>query len=84
MKTVLLQQEEVWNTITIIEMRKVILLVKSRLRGQKGLHWNWTINNNLKLIHNNVLARSGAARLKVKPGYAVQLRITVGEEDFHS
>ncbi len=53
-----------------------------KIEGTKGTHWNWTINNNLKLIHNNVLARSGAARLKVKPGYAVQLRITVGEEDF--
>ena len=52
------------------------------IKGAKGTHWNWTINNNLKLIHNNVLARSGAARLKVKSGYAVLLRITVGEEDF--
>ena len=53
-----------------------------RIEGTKGTHWNWTSSNNLKLIHNNVLAKSGAARLKVKPGYAVELRITVGEEDF--
>ena len=52
------------------------------IEGAKGTNWNWTINNNLKLIHNNVLAKSGAARLKVKSGYAVKLRITVGEEDF--
>ena len=52
------------------------------IKGAKGTHWNWTINNNLKLIHNNVLAKSGAARLKVKSGYAVELRITLGEEDF--
>jgi len=52
------------------------------IKGSKGTHWNWTINNNLKLIHNNVLAKSGAAQLKVKSGYAVELRITVGEEDF--
>ena len=37
MKTVLLQPEEVWNTITIIEMRQVILLVKSLSRGLKEL-----------------------------------------------
>ena len=52
------------------------------IKGTEGTHWNWTINNNLKLIHNNVLAKSGAARLKVKSGYAVKLRITLGEEDF--
>ena len=52
------------------------------IKGSEGTNWKWTGKNNLKLIHNNVLARSGAARLKVKSGYAVELRITVGEEDF--
>ena len=52
------------------------------IRGQKGEKWKWTGSGNLKLIHNNLLARSGAARLKVKSGYAVKLRISVGEEDF--
>tara|TARA_R110001592_G_scaffold56332_2_gene171766 strand:+ start:10173 stop:11381 length:1209 start_codon:yes stop_codon:yes gene_type:complete len=56
------------------------------IEGTKGKQWKWTANGNLRLNHNkiNILEsrKSGAARLKVKSGYAVKLRITVGEEDF--
>ena len=51
------------------------------IKGTKGTQWKWTANGNLRLNHNKI-KKSGAAQLKVKPGYAVKLRITVGEEDF--
>ena len=51
------------------------------IKGKKGTQWKWTANGNLKLNHNKI-KKSGAAQLKIKPGYAVKLRITVGEEDF--
>ena len=55
------------------------------IKGTKGKQWKWTANGNLRLNHNNINIlgnKSGAAQLKVKSGYAVKLRITVGEEDF--
>jgi len=56
------------------------------IKGTKGKQWKWTANGNLRLNHNkiNILEsrKSGAAQVKVKSGYAVKLRITVGEEDF--
>ena len=51
------------------------------IKGKKGTQWKWTSNGNLRLNHNKVW-KSGAAQVKVKSGYAVKLRITVGEEDF--
>ncbi len=51
------------------------------IKGKKGTQWKWTGNGNLRLNHNKI-KKSGAAQLKVKSGYAVKLRITVGEEDF--
>ena len=51
------------------------------IKGTEGTQWKWTAFGNLRLTHNTV-KKSGATRLKVKSGYAVELRITVGEEDF--
>ena len=51
------------------------------IKGKKGTQWKWTSNGNLRLNHNK-FRKSGAAQVKVKSGYAVKLRITVGEEDF--
>ena len=51
------------------------------IKGKKGTQWKWTANGNLRLNHNKI-KKSGAAQVKVKSGYAVKLRITVGEEDF--
>ena len=51
------------------------------IKGKKGTQWKWTGNGNLRLNHNKI-KKSGAAQVKVKSGYAVKLRITVGEEDF--
>jgi len=51
------------------------------IRGEKGKYWKWTPGGNLRL-YEKALTDSGAAKLRVKEGWAVKLAIAIDREDY--
>ena len=51
------------------------------IRGEKGKYWKWTPGGNLRL-YEKALTDSGAAKLRVKKGWAVKLAIAIDREDY--